>query len=254
MQESGKVVAVVLAGGDPNDALAKAAKVPSKSLVPLNGRPMAAFVLSALRASRSVCDMVVVGPPCDAPDFDGVRLIPPGSGFGHSLALGLGAAQSLAAGSTMLVVTADVPWLTGDAIDRFVARAGDADLAYPIVSAEDSLAAFPTHERTFVKVKQGRFTGGNLMLLRPTLTAPLLRFMDRVYLARKNPFALARLVGPRTLLALLAGRADVNRLEQIVTGRLGGKVRAVISEDASLAADVDRLEHLGVPMNPVVRP
>ena len=249
MQGSGKVVAVVLAGGDPDDALARAANVPSKALVPLDGRPMAAYVLAALRASCSVGELLLVGPVADEPDFEGVHVIPGGDAFGHSLALGLGAAQALSPGASMLVVTADVPWLTPRGIDLFVEGAGAADLAYPIVSEEAATAAFPSHERTFVRLKQGRFTGGNLMLLKPMMIAPLLRFMDRVYLARKNPLALARLVGPRTLLALLAGRADLRRLEQIVSARLGGVARAVVSQDASLAADVDGVEHLNVPMN-----
>ena len=240
---------MVLAGGDSNDALAKAANVPAKSMVPLAGKPMAAFVLAALRAADEVAEVLLVGPCCDGPDFEGVKVIPPGHGFGHSLALGLGAAQGDSPGSSMLVVTADIPWLTPGAVDRFVRSAGDAELAYPVVGREASLAAFPTHKRTFVHLQQGHFTGGNLMLLKPTLIAPLLRFMDNLYRARKNPLALAGLVGPGTLLALLTGRADLHRLERIASARLGGKARAVVSEDACLAADVDGLEHLDVPMN-----
>lgn len=238
---------MVLAGGDHLDPLAQAAGVASKALVPLNGKPMAAFVLSALEGSEAVSSIVYVGSGSSGLSAT-ARAVPAGSGFAHSLALGLGAAQATSPGSAILVVTADVPWITPEAVDRFIRDAGGVDLAYPVVSREASLAAFPTHKRTFVRLKQGHFTGGNLMLLEPRLIAPLLQLIDRIYRARKNPFALAGQIGPRTLLALLAGRADLVRLEQLASKRLGGEARAVLSEDACLAADVDGIEHLDTPL------
>ncbi|MEX2535482.1 MAG: NTP transferase domain-containing protein [Trueperaceae bacterium] len=248
-----QVIAVVLAGGDRHDPLAQTAGVPVKALVPLAGKPMAAYVIAALEQSESVAEIVYVGPGFELLGVKRGRAVEPGKGFANSLALGLGAAQSISRTKPALVVTADIPWLTSAAVDRFVTAGIDAELAYPIVSEEDTLAAFPTHKRTFVRLKQGRFTGGNLMLLKPRLVGSLLDLIDRVYRARKNPLALAVLVGPRTLLALLLGRADLTRLEQLASERLGGVAHAVVSADACLAADVDRLEQLDVPM-PVGEP
>lgn len=82
------------------------------------------------------------------------------------------------------------------------------------------------------------------MLLKPSLVEPLLELTDRFYRARKNPIALAALMGPMTLLALMLGRADLTRLELLASRRLGGSVRAIVTEDACLAADVDRPDQL----------
>jgi molybdopterin-guanine dinucleotide biosynthesis protein A len=241
-----RVTAVLLAGGG-NDPLAAHAGVPSKALVPMAGQPMAAWVLRALESSSTVANVIYVGDGLGELGPSRAQAVPAGVGYAQSLALGIGAALATRPGAPLLVSTADIPWLTPEAVDRFVSAAGSADLAYPVVSEKAALTEFPTQRRTFVRLRQGRFTGGNLMLLRPALVGPLLDLIDRVYRARKNPFALAGLVGPGTLLALLLGRADLRELERIVSDRLGGVARAVACSDACLAADVDRIEHLAVP-------
>jgi molybdopterin-guanine dinucleotide biosynthesis protein A len=242
-----RVTAVVLAGGGVDDPLAARAGVSSKALVPMAGQPMAAWVLRALESSTAVAQVIYVGEGLGELGPSRAQAVPGGLGYAQSLALGIGAGLATRPGVPLLVSTADIPWLTPEAVDRFVSAAGSADLAYPVVSEEAALAEFPTQRRTFVRLRQGRFTGGNLMLLRPSLVGPLLDLIDSVYRARKNPLALAGLVGPRTLLALLLGRADLRELERIVSGRLGGIARAVVCSDACLAADVDRIEHLAVP-------
>jgi molybdopterin-guanine dinucleotide biosynthesis protein A len=240
-------ISVVLAGGDPGDPLAAEAGVASKALVPFAGRPLADYVVAALEASSWASEIIYVGPECPSLDARRLRAIPAGKDFTHSLALGLGAALAVAPDAPVLVVTGDLPWLTPEAVDRFTAAAAGAGFAIPLVPERAALDAFPHQRRTFVRLRQGRFTAGNLMLVEPGLVGSLLDLSDRVYRARKNPLALARLVGPGTVAALLLGRADLTRLERLASERLGGIARAVVSEDACLAADVDRGEHLSQP-------
>ncbi len=238
-----KVTAVVLAGGGPDDPLAQAAGVSAKALVPVAGRPLAAHVLTALRDSDAVARTILVGP--ESPAFEGLSdvTIQGGRLFSDSVALGLGAALALGGHSRILLCTADLPWLTGAAIDRFVA-AGGADLNYPVIPAEAAMAAFPEQKRTFVKLRQGRFTGGNLALLNARIVPDVLLLADRFFRARKNPLALSALFGIETVLALLRGRADITRLEERLSALLGASVQAVITPDASLGADLDRPDQL----------
>jgi len=248
MNPAPQVVVLVLAGGNASDALARAAGTTTKALVPIAGRPMIEHVVDALQASRTVTRTVVVGEPRLAEVINADSYVPTGATFAQSLGLGLGAALAVAPGLPILVSTADIPWLEAAAVDRFVGKAVEleAQLAYPIVPAEVAQAAFPEQKRTFATVRQGRFTGGNLLFIEPVLTAPLLALVDRLFSARKNPFALAAQVGPGTLFALLSRRASIPELERIASARLGGRARAVISEDAGLAADVDRPEQLAL--------
>lgn len=239
------VVAVVLAGGDAEDRLAAAVGAPSKALVPLRDAPMGAYVATALRASGAVSDLVWVGKTdphvrrlVDVTVDGGRRMV-------DSLALGLGAALAAAPGQRLLVVTADIPWWDAVGVLDFVASApADADLLYPVVREADALARFPDQRRTFVKLADGRFTGGNAALLSPAAVPALLPVIDTFYAARKRPLALAALVGPTTLWSLVTGRATLASLEQRVSRILGLRARVLVSPDAAIAADVDHPDHL----------
>lgn len=240
------VVAVVLAGGDAGDRLAADAGVEAKALLPLGDRPLGAYVLEALRASGVISKVFYVGPTNGrlAGLYD--VALPGGARMVDSLSLGLGAALTEAAGERLLLLGADIPWVTGEMIERFVRGAaaattpqGPASLVYPVVTEAAARSQFPHQERTYARLRNGRFTGGNLVLLRREVVPRLLPQIDRVFRARKNPFALAGIVGVDVLLALALGRADIARLERRVGEILGAPVRALVTEDAALAADVD---------------
>jgi len=251
MSMAESVTAVVLAGGDDRDELAVAAGVPAKALMPVAGRPLAAYVLEALAASGSVREVVLVGPSDPALASYGAVSVPAGRRFEDSLALGLGAELGRGAGH-VLAATADLPWLEPGAVARFVdaALATGADVVYPVVGEDAMTRAFPEQRRTYVRLREGRFTGGNLTLLSPAATTAVLPLVSRAFAGRKNPFALAAIVGTGVLLGLLAGTATLAGLEARVGRLLGVTARALPTEDAGLAADVDRLDHLPGVLDP----
>lgn len=241
---AGRVVAVVLAGGDRDDRLARTVGAASKALVPLRDVPMGAYVATALRVSGVVDDVVWVGPT----DGRVRRLVdaalPAGDRLVDSLTLGLGAAMGRDPGARYLIVTADVPWWDADGVRAFLRDAPAADLVYPVVDEATALARFPDQKRTFVRLADGRFTGGNAVLLAPRAVPALLPFVELAYEARKRPFALARRVGWGTLVALATGRARLSGIEERVRALLGLDARVFVSADAAIAADVDHPEHL----------
>ena len=238
------MVAVVLAGGDRDDRLARTVGAESKALVPLRDVPMGAYVATALRASGVVDDVVWVGPT----DGRVRRLVdaalPAGNRLVDSLTLGLGAAMGRDPTARYLIVTADIPWWDAEGVSGFLRDAPVADLVYPVVAQATALARFPDQKRTFVRLADGRFTGGNAVLLTPRAVPVLLPFVDLAYEARKQPFALARRVGWGTLLALATGRARLDGIEARVRALLGLDARVFVSDDAAIAADVDHPEHL----------
>ena len=241
---SGRVVAIVLAGGDRDDRLARTVGAESKALVPLRDAPMGAYVATALRASGVVDDVVWVGPA----DGRVRRLVdaalPAGNRLVDSLTLGLGAAMGRDPSARYLIVTADVPWWDAAGVRAFLRDAPAADLVYPVVAEATAVARFPDQKRTFVRLADGRFTGGNAVLLAPRAVPALLPFVELAYEARKQPFALARQVGWGTLLALAVGRARLDGIQARVGALLGVEARVFVSDDAAIAADVDHPEHL----------
>jgi molybdopterin-guanine dinucleotide biosynthesis protein A len=244
MEDTDRIVAIVLAGGDRDDRLARTVGAASKALVPLRDVPMGAYVATALRDSGLFADLVWVGPA----DGHVRRLVdvvlPAGNRLVDSLTLGLGAALGRSPGARLLVVTADVPWWTAEGVREFVNGAPDVDLVYPIVERQVALARFPEQRRTFVRLAGGRYSGGNAVLLSPRAVPALLPRIETAYLARKRPFELARMVGWTTLFALLTGTARIATLEARVGHILGVSARAFVSSDAAIAADVDGPDHL----------
>ena len=238
-----KIMAVVLGGGG-EDVLARHAGVDAKALVPVQGKPMGAYVLEALSESQLVDKTVYVGPFKGLePTLNGAVTVPAGKRLTDSLALGLGAALTQKP-THILVVTADIPWITAASLDTFVTTCPKVDLVYPAIPQQATEEQFAGQKRTYAKVKEGRFTGGNLILMTPAAVPSLLSFVDRLYAGRKNPFALAAIFGWDVVLKLLTGRATIPELEARASRLLGVEARAFISQDASLGADIDKPEHL----------
>jgi CTP:molybdopterin cytidylyltransferase MocA len=245
------LTAVVLAGADAGDTIAGAGGVEAKALLPVAGRPLAAYVLEALTRSGRVDEVVYVGPGAAYLGGYEVVAMPSGRRFEDSLALGLGAAIGRGA-QQVLLATADLPWLAPEAVTRFVdaARLTGAQLVYPVVADEDIERAFPGQKRTYVRLGDGRFTGGNLALLTREAVPAVLPLISRAFAGRKDPLKLAALVGFGTLLRLLTGTATLASLEARVGELLGVNARALRTADAAVAADVDKLDHLPGVLDP----
>jgi len=240
MRHWDELIAIVLAGGR-SDRLAAESSLESKGLVPYNGVALGTYVLKALAASRYVKKVVLVG-ASDLPGPTDLR-VAPGERLIDSLVIGCEAAGRFGSRG-LLVVSCDLPWLKGEAIDKWIEEAPYGDLVYPVIPEEVSKQDFPEHERTFVRLSSGRFTGGNMCLVQPDAIEMLKPWIDRVYRARKNPLALARIIGFGTAIKLLLGQITLEGIEREVGLKVGLDVRVSVTDEASIGADVDRLEHI----------
>ncbi|AIZ44830.1 nucleotide-diphospho-sugar transferase [Deinococcus radiopugnans] len=240
--------AVVLGGGDPGDAFAAAHGVAVKPLIPVGGEPMALYVLRALRGSGRVARIAYVGPV--TPEIGAlidVRVTDHGSLLGN-LEAGVEALEvDGQAAPRVLVVTADIPMLSAAEVQDVLDSAPtDAALVYPVVRREICEAAYPGVRRTYARLWDGSFTGGNLFILDPALIGQFLPRLREVLAARKAPLKLAGLIGPGILLRLLTGRLTVEALESKVSGLLGVTARALITPHAAVGTDVDQDEDLAL--------
>jgi hypothetical protein len=144
----------------------------------------------------------------------------------------------------VLVATADIPHLTPEAVRFVLERAPEAALVYPIVPKEAVEARFPGNRRTYARLKEGTFTGGNLLLLDKALFFQALPLARRVVALRKRPLALARLIGLDILLKLLLGRLSLPELEARARRILGVEARALVTPHPEVGVDVDKEEDL----------
>lgn len=236
------VGAVVLAGS-PNDGLLKECSSASyEALIPIGPRLMVEYVCDALQASAQVGPVAVVGPAEELAGVlasRGVRVAPAGKTVLENVQIGINA---LPAVKRVLVVTSDVPLLTGEAVDDFLAQCRDdtVDLYYPIVSRSTVEGRYAGVKRTYVSLKDGIFTGGNLFLVNPEIFPRCLPKGEQLVAARKNPLQLSRLVGLAFLIKFVTRRLSLQEAQTKVSRLLGIKGVAVISRYPEVGLDVDK--------------
>ncbi len=147
----------------------------------------------------------------------------------------------------ILIITCDLPFLTPRAIMEFINKCDEnACLNWPIIPLENCKNAFPNMRRTSLKLKEGAFTGGNAALILKSRFQKIFPVIEQAYAARKKPLKLASFIGMGFLFRVLIspvfpGQLSLRFIESTISKKLSDTVKAVITEDPSLGADVDNL-------------
>jgi GTP:adenosylcobinamide-phosphate guanylyltransferase len=239
------ITAVVLAGGKPDPSLSSQGL--PKAFAPMCGRTMVEFVLDALRGVGRIDRIVLVGPAALPPAVVAAVdvTVPARGGLLENLAAGL---AGLPADAPVLAAAADIPLLTSVSVSAFLdaALALDTDIGYGVVSRADVMRLYPDARKTFVRLRDGVFTGGSLVLLRPRAFEQTRPILERAIRARKRPWELARLFGFATVFGLLTGRLRIAALEARVAQIAGVRARAVVCREPEIALDVDQPEDLAL--------
>ena len=235
------VNALVLAGSGPEDK-----GLPDKPFIMINGKPMVEYVVNALDNAAMVDSISVVGPRPLLERFVKDRvsyIIDQSKSILDNLNLGI---QPFRNDGRVLVTTSDIPMITPGAVDHFISKSRQlaADLCYPIVSKEINEKKFPGIRRTYVRLREGVFTGGNMMYINPRMINPCSEFAKKLLDYRKKPLKTGRLIGFSFLVRLLMGMLSIPKLEKRFSSILAFKVAAVISPYAEIGTDVDRVEDI----------
>ena len=204
MQAIPKVNAILLAGG-------KRASVPvrsdNKAFLVLKGLPLFIHVLRALKASRLVDTIVVVGPAERLgselekhDELDRVRIVEERDNMienfkvGHVVALGLEDSVDFRSlkgteheDTPTLVVPSDIPLLTPGEVDEFISRSNPYEYDYSIgISSERVLSRYyptgslPGIRLIYFHVKEDLFRHNNLHLGKPLKFAHL-DYIEKMY-------------------------------------------------------------------------
>lgn len=231
------VEAIVLAGGSADDPLAQKFGVASKTLVPHRGRPLLEYTLEAL--AQTGLEVILVGPPATLNPPPKISLPDHGS-----LIANLEAGINAARGEKVLVATGDMPFLSAEAVRWVLQNAPQAGFVYSIIAKNTIEQRFPQMRRTYARIREGSFSGGNIVLIDKKLFFTALPLLKRALELRKSPLALARMIGFVTLLRVLLGQADIAGLEAKVSQIIGVPARALITPYAEVGVDIDKEEDL----------
>ncbi len=232
--------AVVLAGSRNEGVLAQASPEPWEALIDLAGKPMVAYVLDALQDTRGIREAILVGPEDLASEAQRARarLVPSGRGLIENLARGVKAVGE----RKVLVITSDIPLIDGRMVGDFLERCSEkeGDFYYSVIPRPAIEARYPNARRTYVRLREGQVTGGNMMVLDARILEEFRSVAERLAANRKKPLALARLLGWRFVLRLLIGRLDIPSLEGRVSAIFGLRAHAIVCWDPEIGMDVDK--------------
>jgi GTP:adenosylcobinamide-phosphate guanylyltransferase len=247
--------AIVLAGRrSADDPLARAAGAPHRALLDIEGEPMLVRVVERLNAWPTIERILInIDEPALLLDLPGLTSLrdkgtvefmkstdSPSRSVIESLAW-----ANLERGP-VLVTTADHALLDDDMLEMFFTKSArlDADLTFGLVSRETIEARFPEAKRTYLRFRDGAFSGANLFLFRTPQAERAADFWQRVESERKRPWRIARAFGLGTLLLFLARRLYLEAALLRASGVIGTRVRAIPLSIAEAAIDVDKIEDL----------
>jgi len=237
----GMVSAVVLAGRANDGKLKDASPEPWEGLIEIGGKPMVAWVLEALLGSKQVGHVVMVAPrdPFAVFERDRVSVIdPPGEVIDNALA----GFRACPPGEFVLASTSDIPFVNPGVVDRFLQQCSEreGDFYYPVASKESTEKRFPGVKRTYVTIREGTFTGGNMFLVRRSKADTIASKTGKWVEYRKNPVKQAALLGWTFVMRLMLASLSIPELEKTISKYLGCQGRAVISHDPEIGTDVDK--------------
>ncbi len=241
------IVAVVTAGWSPSedDPLAKYTQGKPKALIPIAGKPMLAHVVDALAGSRYVQHIIVVAlDPTAAVQFPvPVEYVADAGGILANAEAGLQYALDYYPDlDAILLSSSDLPTITPPIVDAFIEECfrTDHDLYYSIVERSVMEARFPGSRRSYVHLREGDFAGGDLFLIRPSITLSQRELWQRLARARKNALRQARMFGLWPLFKLVIRRLSLAEAERRGSKALNVRGRGVPFPYAEVGMDVDK--------------
>ncbi len=233
--------AVILAGNSETE------KIPGKALADINGKPMLSYVADAAEGSGMIDRILAVGNGevgrfCDA---NGLEFAEGNPDILENVMRGI---ERFAGDSRIIIMAGDIPYITSDAIRDFIEKSEGVgvDFCYPIVAKNVCEQKFPGAKRTYVTLKDGTFTGGNIFYLNPSIIERCMPVMRHAIENRKNPMKMGTLLGPGLIFAYLCKNLTIEMVEKKVCGMLNITAKAIISDYAEIGNDVDKPEDLAM--------
>jgi CTP:molybdopterin cytidylyltransferase MocA len=247
MNEQPLVAAVVTAGWSPreDDPLADYTQGKPKALIPIAGKPMITHVMEALAGSRYIKHFVIVAldPTAEVQFPVPVEFVPDAGGILANAEAGVQYAMDHYTDlDAILLSTSDVPTITPTIVDAFIEEClhTNHDLYYSIVERSVMEARFPESRRSYVHLREGDFAGGDIILIRPSLTLSHQELWGNLARARKNALRQARMFGLWPFFKLVIRRLSLAEAERRACKALNVQGRAVPFPYAEVGMDVDK--------------
>jgi hypothetical protein len=136
--------------------------------------------------------------------------------------------------------------LTVEALEDFMQKAlkMNADLCYSVVAKANNDKKYPEVKRTYARLWEGQFTGGNIFLFNPAASDNCKAFVEQMLEYRKSPAKMAMVLGFGFLIRMALGILTINAVQKKCEKLLGIKGAVVISEYPEVGNDVDKVSDI----------
>lgn len=236
-----KFDALVVAGAKNNGALKDYSDKEYESLIEIAGKPMVQHVIEAVENVDEINDIVIVGPEKINKNIGlKYKIIKPDDVLINNIKKGI---DALNHDHHILIITSDIPLVTTKIIEDFIKKCKSErrhDLFYPVISKNNNLKKYPEVERTYVHLKEGVFTGGNLVLVSPDIIQGPLDWYDKILSLRKKPFKMSQMLGFKFIIKFIFRQLSINEVEKRISNIIGHKCKALIVDYPEIGFDVDK--------------
>jgi len=234
--------AIILAGALNTGPLQEICTARYEAEIDIAGRPMLEYIVKALKQVSSIERIVVSGPQgiLAGSSLDLIfQLVEPGSSMIDSLVNGL---NVLDGNQSVLVITADIPLITAEALEDFLVkcRLCPGDVYYSFIAKEVCEAKYPGVHRTYVKLREGTFTGGNVALISGRVIRDNIEMLKKAAALRKKPLQLCSMLGWKCFFQLMIGRLNISQIENRIAKAFNFKAVGVVSAYPEIGIDVDK--------------
>ncbi len=237
---------VIVLAGEKKDINNSGEEKINKAFYKIKDKHMIEYVLETLRKSSTIGKIAVVGPKDKLQPVIGDIVDYIIEGTDSIVSNVLLALEHFPDDKEILIVTSDIPMITREAIEDFIERCRqkDVDLCYSIVDKKVNDQKYPGVRRTYARLWEGQFTGGNVFYLNPAVKDKCKDFVEKMLEYRKSPAKMAGVLGFGFLLRLALGILTINAIQRKCEALLGIRGAAIISPYPEIGNDVDRLSDL----------
>jgi molybdopterin-guanine dinucleotide biosynthesis protein A len=237
------MISAIILGGGTLKGLEEATL--TKALIKIDKKPMIEYVVDALKESPSI-DRIVALVPADARSESWVSKVDDvllAGDFIGNIRAGLNNLPSKnEPASKVFLTSCDIPLVSSEAIEDFISRCHreEAEIYYAIIPKDVIMAKYPETKRTYVTLREGTFTGGNVSLVSPVALKKNFGLLEKAYNLRKSPFKLAKTLGFNFIIKFIFRSLSLTDAEKRVTDLLNARGKAIVTPYPEIGIDVDK--------------
>ena len=238
---------ILFAGGKCKRALKKVTGVNYRAMIKLQSKPIVLPALQSFLNCHDVDEISIYAPegldkslkPFLGDDIGRINFLKlHKGGLSSQVKDAISRCQE---NDNLVLAAADLPLVNASAITSLLKSAeGLSGIVYPMIS-RSSLDLNLVKNRTYLRTPEGQFTGGNVILGKIHEFERVVSFLDSLIENRKNPVALAKLIGLGFVCGILTGTKSLKQISSDIKNRLGINLTPYKTDAFGLGVDLDKL-------------